>query len=113
MNTGRAHGLFVHNNENCGGYNMIGRPLSHLKCLGSWSLLHQFTCVLSLINLGVVHRLKDTRFETIVHIEITQKIPHSSFFFKLKLLKYVGDCCKICAFQKFKSIIGFYGTVQS
>ena len=37
MNTGRAHDLFAQNSdnsENCGGYNMIGRPLSHTKV--SW-----------------------------------------------------------------------------
>ena len=92
---------------------MIDRPLAHTKV--SWFIelappIH--LCVKSHQS-GLIHSLKDTRFETIVHIEITQKIPHSCFLFKLKLLKYVGDCCKICVFQKFKCIIGFYGTVQT
>ena len=92
---------------------MVGRPQAHAKVSWFIKLAHQFPCVLSFINLGLVHSPKDTKFETIVRIEITQKIPHSSPLFKLKLLKYVGSFCIFCVFQKFMSIIGFNDTVQT
>ena len=48
MNIKHTHDLVMQHNDNdknCGGYNVIGKPLKHAKCFRFNSLLHLLQCV--------------------------------------------------------------------
>ena len=85
MNTGHAHGLIAQHSDNgkdCGGVLWLVDHYHTLSAFGSYSLLHQLHCVLSPINLGLVHIACYTRSDAL-HLMLTQKF---SYFVFLKFI---------------------------